>query len=362
MTQSIDPQRLRTYRERRGWTLATLAKESKVSKATLYRLEEVKSLAPTQARSLGTRMETLNKLAKALRVERGILTGELPMPQTATKHTAEPPTERSQLNVKTSDAVRNAFSLVSLRYGISVARIAEIAPVLFVIAAEASLRRRENLLEAFEERRKAMEEFSVKFPHLPECFALARNDVESAVSAEEDSINQRDILARKLPGEIFEYLGGESPDYDLRTDNPFVAYLSEALGEQAKDEYSDVKRFAADGVDYSVCRDVARELADNDADLAARILAGKVLLHEMQEQIAEYKAKRQDASWLKDKLRANAADPANDAERVRIEALRSDLHRDQEHEEEMYREFEALMRIERPEPSREPDQSTEAPQ
>jgi hypothetical protein len=45
-------------------------------------------------------------------------------------------------------AVRNAFTLTALRYQVPIARIVELAPLLFVLAAEASLKRRADTTDA----------------------------------------------------------------------------------------------------------------------------------------------------------------------------------------------------------------------
>ena len=357
MAKSINPERLKECRDRLELTLADLADKSGVSKATLYRLEEARNNEAIAPRSLGTRKSTLDNLANVLRVKPGVLTGELPMPQTKESEIAEKTSDRFQFNVKANGAVRNAFSLAALRYGVPMTRIVEIAPVLFVIAAEASLRRRQKQLDEFEERRKVIEGMLGNFPHLPANFALLRNGVDEAVKAEQNSIEAADIFARKINDDIFEYFGGYRDEYDSRSGNPLVTYLNEALQQEALDENSEVVRLSENGADYSVCRDVARELADNDADLAARILAGKVLLHEMQEQIADYKAKRRGGPWLKGQWQSKAEEPIDDAERALIETKRRELQNDEERKAKTIASLGKLL-----EPSHNSDRAKEAPQ
>ena len=358
MAKSINPERLKECGNRLGLNLAELADKSGVSKATLYRLAEAKNNEAVASRSLGTRKSTLDRLANALRVESGVLTGELPMPQSKSSEIEEKASDRSQFNVKASGAVRNSFSLVALRYSVPVTRIVEIAPVLFVIAAEASLRRRQKQLDEFEERRKAMEGMSGKFPHLPANFALLRNGVDDAVKAEQNSINEKDIFARNIPDEVFDKFADDQNQYDVRSDNPFVGYLNEMLRNEDLDEYSAVARFSESVADYSVCRDVAKNISNDNKEIAARILAGKVLLHEMQEQIADYKAKRRDGASSKGQLQSKAEEPIDDAERDLIETKGRELDQDQERAEQEKRTLEALF----PEPSHNSDRAKEAPQ
>ena len=71
----IDSERLRTLRKRKGFTRPQLAKLSGITERTIQRLER----EPHQSQK--TREDTVIRLAKPLGVEPGVLTGELPLPE-----------------------------------------------------------------------------------------------------------------------------------------------------------------------------------------------------------------------------------------------------------------------------------------
>ena len=70
--QIVDPARLLSLRQRRGLSRPQLAKRSKVTERTIQRLE--KEPQPS-------RKDTLKRLATALGVKPGVLTGEEPLPE-----------------------------------------------------------------------------------------------------------------------------------------------------------------------------------------------------------------------------------------------------------------------------------------
>ena len=71
----IDSDRLRILRKKKGFTRPQLKKLSGITERTIQRLER----EPHQSQK--TREDTVNSLAKALSVEPGVLTGELPLPE-----------------------------------------------------------------------------------------------------------------------------------------------------------------------------------------------------------------------------------------------------------------------------------------
>ena len=76
----INPDCLRTVRQKKGFTRPQLEKRSGITVRTIQRLEQ------EPHRSQKTREDTLNRLAKALSVEPGVLTGELPLPESDDRH------------------------------------------------------------------------------------------------------------------------------------------------------------------------------------------------------------------------------------------------------------------------------------
>ena len=162
--QQIDPVRLRSLREEKDLTRLQLAKQSGITEKTVQRLELEKEPQPS-------RKKTLERLAKALDVEPGVLTGELPPPKSDVVSTSNssknqrivltgelpPPKsdkapaydpERVQIGAQVAPKVRLAYDLLKRRYGVSATEIISMAPLFFALLAEKSLAdRREKLKE-----------------------------------------------------------------------------------------------------------------------------------------------------------------------------------------------------------------------
>ena len=133
----LDPERVRKLRDRLSLSQEGLAKRAdNLNKQTIYRLEKRRS---------PVRKGTLGRLAQALGVDPEVLTGEKPIPSDASQPSASEDEASYQLNVRVDAAVRNAFELVARRYKISVPKIAQLAPLLFVIIAEQSLKHRRKI-------------------------------------------------------------------------------------------------------------------------------------------------------------------------------------------------------------------------
>lgn len=306
MTKQLDPDRLRQVRGLRKLSQKALATRAKLSEETVHRLEK--------GRQSGSRQRTLDGLATALAVEPGVLTGEAPIPRPGQDDLDR---EQYQMNVRVDGAVRNAFSLAALRYGIPIARIIELAPFLFVAAAEASLeRRRAKLAEVealFDREEGALRQ---NFPYLPSNLVLHCYGPE--LDAEKSSIADSDILAAELPDEIF--LSGQpiERDRDASENNPFVLYLKE-IG-PADTAVASINSFHGHAVDFEVCREDALKLAGGEAKIADGILNGWVVLTEMPRGLLSEDATEARLAWLREKVDAHVASAAR-----ALDALLDDL-------------------------------------
>ena len=205
MNKPLNPDRVRELRLSRKLSRKALAKKAGVSKETIYRLE--------RGRQPGNRQSTQDGLMKAFGVELDVLTGDVPQSPTSVPEESADGGDRYQLNARVSGHVRNAFSLAARRYGVPIARIVDLAPFLFVLAAEGSLAWRRRELGELEARVHPWENLQENLPHLPKML-LMNFEVAEALEAEETSIAARDILA---------------DEHDAaKWDNPFVLYLKES--------------------------------------------------------------------------------------------------------------------------------------
>jgi transcriptional regulator with XRE-family HTH domain len=171
MAQVIDAERLRQMRKHRGFTQEELAGKARLNKQTVYRLE--RENRPIRDRNL-------ERLAQGLVVDPEVLTGEKPIPLDASEPRAPADEIAYQLNVRVDAPIRNAFELVARQYRVSVPKIAQLAPLLFVIVAEASLKRHGKKLDEFEATLDRVAEAASDFPHLQ----LQTSEQERGIQAE----------------------------------------------------------------------------------------------------------------------------------------------------------------------------------
>jgi transcriptional regulator with XRE-family HTH domain len=282
MTQTLDPNRLKHLRGRLSQD--ELAKKAGVNKQTIYRLEK-------ERRPI--RPGTLARLSRALAVEPDVLTGEKPLPNTG-QGSSEPADDSTYYVKAPLDAsTRNAFSLAALRYGIPVSLIVELAPLLFVLLAEGSLKERRERIEELESAFDSISSLNPKFPHLPPHITYA-GDADETIQAEKASIAARDIYADKIPREIY---WDNEIEYELN--NPFARYLRElsaSTGGVANPDELSSGRFAG----YEVCREQAITLAGGDESLAGEILNGSVVIHKIPRELLKKTADR--VEWIRSAL------------------------------------------------------------
>src|SRR6266700_2332775 len=212
MTKLIDSERLIQLRKLRRLSQGALAKKAQhsvdrqtpLNKQTVYRLEKRGGMAHDA---------TVERLAKALEVDPEVLTGVRPIPDDITEQGTPSKEPGYQLNVRVDAAVRSAFELVARRYGVSVSKIAQLAPLLFVIVAEASLKHRREKLAEFEEALGRVEKLEYDF--LP---SSGTDDQDEKIQAERASIERCDLFGR----DRFDPYGVV---YHEDGSNPFGAYL-----------------------------------------------------------------------------------------------------------------------------------------
>jgi transcriptional regulator with XRE-family HTH domain len=265
MGQTIDPQRLKQLRKSRGLTQKDLAQKARLNEQTVYRLERERK---------PVRVGNLERLSEALRVEAGVLTGEKPIPSDVSQAATSLDEAAYQLNVRVDAPIRNAFELVARRYRVSVSKIAQLAPLLFVVVAEASLKHRRKKLEELEAALGHISDtLDTDFPHLPVSLFYATDDHEQGIRAEQASINRGDIFGQ----DRFDPYG-ETRSYDNDVFNPFFAYLKALTA--ASDEIT-INALGRTSTEYRVCRSEAAALAEGDTEVADWLLNGEVPVHQM---------------------------------------------------------------------------------
>jgi transcriptional regulator with XRE-family HTH domain len=280
--------RLKELRERRHLSQEALAKKSGVSAQQIWRIETGETGKQKTVRAL-----TVERLACALGVAPEILTGQAPLPEPEPTRTVRKSDEDYSINVSVDGAVRNAFTLVAMRYRVPIARIVELAPFLFVVAAEASLERRrdiaKNLEEAFDHARSLV----LSRPYHSIDYWL----YDDALASEKRSISTRDLLG--------DTLSGQPSEYDESQHNPFVTYLEDAAPSDAG--VTSIRRFDRASVEFEVCREDVLKLTGGDEELTESVLAGEVILHAMPRELFNSDAADARVAWLREKRDAHRA-------------------------------------------------------
>ncbi len=319
----ISADRLRRLREKRGWSQKRLAEESGMSPAQIRRVEQGKVGAG--------RRYTVDRLSKALRVEPEVLTGSVPFEEMAL------PTEaKVQLGARVSAEVRLAYDLVSRSYGAGIKDLIQLAPLLFVLVAEASLAARLDKLGRARERREELFRLSDD-PML--YFAKYLRDVDAGIEAEERSIASKDVLGRCI---------WESDDRDGRFHEddlivtPFEDYL-QSLASGLNPEDVRIEPWPEGMTDlwgvssYRVCRGLLEELYGASSEepqhfsLARLALnCGAARLSDIPDELMASDATQQRVEWLENRLREWMGDEGRETFE-KLASLR-DSHEAMEHD------------------------------
>jgi transcriptional regulator with XRE-family HTH domain len=287
--KKIDPGVLKRLRIARGWTQDQLAERTRIDglpridKQTISRLE--------RGDRSKTRGRTIEQVARALSVEPEVLTGEKPAPEVQREPSLLD--ARSQLNVRAGTVPRNALSLVARRYRVEPAQIVELAPFLFVWAAEESLRQRRQKIAEVERTCEEARSAETQIRHLP---LPNYTYSEEKIAAEYESIEQRDLFGSSTQ-ESKHYL---DPYFSFvwETENPFALFLRNVVA-----PFEQVAKFegwsSSWTPEYRVCPDEAAAIVGGDPDRAEEILSGLVALSEMPKEIRKPEMTKERAEWVR---------------------------------------------------------------
>lgn len=292
--QIVDPACLLSLRQRRGLSRRQLAERSKVNERTIQRLE--KEPQPS-------RKNTLKRLATALGVKPGVLTGELPLPESGKVPASD--SKPPQIGAQIAPKIRLAYDLIKHRYGVSATEIISMAPLFFALLAEGSLAWRREKLEELKESIDRLKNDGFWREYNVHLFALTvdNNDIET----EEASIDKADLFGEHL-------LDCMTYDLDPSKDNPFVSYLRKLRDELPITGVVDVDsgdlRFGSPlkFPDYDICRDELDGIANASDFAKAALEIGHTRLSGIPEELMAEDAGEERAKWLEDKLAGTLKD------------------------------------------------------
>ena len=307
----IDSEHLHRLRKKKGLTRRELAERSNINKRTIQRLEN------EPQRCQKTREDTVNRLAKALGVKPGVLTGELPPPE----FDKAPDPERVQIGAQVAPKVRLAYDLIKRRYGVSATEIINMAPLFFALLAEGSLAWRREKLKEVEETKSRLEQIDGFWRG-----GLVSGSVvmDEGIAREEDSIAKADLFGEHLFSDTDTTFIEEDDLFDPSTDNPFASYLR-----KLEDELditgvayvdSDYLRFGwpLKFPDYDICRDELDGIAKGSHFAKIALEVGDVRLSEIPEELMAEDAGEERAKWIADKL----SDTRKDVEKELVDIIR----------------------------------------
>lgn len=263
----INPKNLQFLRRKRNLTLEALAEDSGVSRATISRIEN--------GHGGSNHLVTVERLASTLNSDVETLTGP------DMNEDGENPIfgRKTQMNVRMADDARNALALVAMRYSVKPAHIIHLAPFLFLWAAEASLKRRQEAVEAISAQLEALN--ATPTPKHLHGLVTDHWRAGEILEAEETSIRKLDIFGKLVPDEHV------SQSYEESEENPFAAFLkslADDLGELAEFDYW---LMAWDQPGYQLGEAEALALTGGNEEAARQIVCGHAPLHEMPKSVED---------------------------------------------------------------------------
>ena len=289
---NIHPEALKTLRNRAGLTQSELAEmlPGKVSLSTIKRMEASKEINNARPR-----------IARALAHGLNCRDEELAKPP-------EPPSSDKKRNpigadvpIKeqiSRDAVQS-FRMNEFLYGVSMRAQIEMAPLLFKLMAEGSLKWRKEKLQNILDAQALLQ--NEARGHLSYA-QRAVFELQGPGSQEEDSIRNKDIFGKDVSEE--SYVEG----YDRWENNPFLAYIKQEVqrigAEQVEfDEhgpsYTGLPDFTTDKNEFErlICPD-----EENHQLISEAIIQGIVRLSDLPEELRSNSKHDERIKWFLERL------------------------------------------------------------
>ena len=297
---NILPERVRTLREAKGWSKQELANRTQrqrddeghllgVTLKTIQRIESGEGRKAQPRKVVG--------LAKALSVDPNVLTGEAPMPDQTARQDAGPSV---QVNALIRPRYRLAYALASRRYGVPASALIEMAPLMFTLLAEQSLRRRRERVERMEEIARELSDHHDAAGRLP--YGVGAIDVKNITEAERRSIGAADVFGKIVPDVV------AIDDRDPDATNPFADYLRGLSEEIARPDVVEVKEgtlyaSAPDGFPgYELCSADLDKIVDDSDRARYALTEGHASLGKMPKELLADDATQDRIVWLEQQV------------------------------------------------------------
>lgn len=302
----ISPSRLKDLREQNKLTVTALSKlldkkQQPVSTKTISAIEKDKS----EKRKV--RQQILANLSAGLKISEKVLSGEEPLPD------RDAPRNRVELEIDAQTQLN--YDLIKRRYSVSIEDVVNVAPVLFIRAAQESLARQKQVLE--EEVLDAVKKVD-KMPGEPDpksldtvlegFFENVISDEYNLFSFRRTAVDRNDLFNVTVP---YEEAANRDPQFEGV--NPFAYYLREVceleIGRnmaEIEDHYFDDFSFISGGPipKSKVCNENLDQitLGSHEAELA--LSTGVVRIKDIPEEYWEPRQAGKRVAWLEDEYAA----------------------------------------------------------
>lgn len=293
----IDPNRLRALRQRKKLSRPDLERVSGITVRTIQRLEN----EPDECKT--TREDTVIRLAKALNVEPGVLTGELDMPDADKVPVVE--ADPVRVGAQIPPKVRLAYDLIKRRYGVNTTELINMAPLFFSLLAEGSLAWR---LRKLEEAKEASGQLNQIDGYWRGGLGTGLDDaVYHGIAREEESIRKADLFGKRLLDDPDNILVDRN-FFDLSEENPFADYLRKLAADlnipesvtvdDGELDYRLEFRFPY----YGICDDELNEIANRSPIGRAALESSLVGLSEIPKKLIAEENGEERQKWLEDRM------------------------------------------------------------
>jgi hypothetical protein len=299
MKPVISPTRHKTLRLRLNLTPTKLARKLAKMK-TPVTTKTISNIEKHDGETYPVRENTLKSLSRALEVPPEVLSGEIPLP--AKRSPGD--TISVQLDARTS----LNYELIARRYGVSQEEIINIAPLLFLKAAEESLTRQKRVLE--DEVMKLVKSYCVDAGSTPpQSLDMVPVGLLDFLDSSWDSLYAHRLNAIKT-NDLFEL----TVPYDFggmdEEANPFGDYLQEicdsGLGSQKAGVLRDYMGFYSCFPDSSipisiVCNDDIERITLGSENARSALMTGAASIKDIPEEYWEPRRAGDRVAWLEDK-------------------------------------------------------------
>ena len=298
----IDADRLRTLRKRKLLTRQQLSERSRTADSQGINMRTIQRLENEPDECKTTREDTVMRLAKALDVEPGVLTGELPLPAPGEAPPSEPDPVR--IGAQIPPKVRLAYDLIKRRYGVNATDVITMAPLFFALLAEGSLAwRREKLREA----RETASHLEGVGGFWSGGMSTGMDGIWHGINREKDSIRKADLFGECLVQDPDSILVDQW-FFDSSEDNPFARYLHKLAADLNIPDVIQVDGgklcfgSPVEFPDYNVSQDEVERITNGSAGARRALETGFARLLDIPEEIMGEDKDIERQQWLEDRL------------------------------------------------------------